>query len=188
MYRRSNQSSLDFLSKITSGFTDGDWIQFGVKNGVTKEMQPSKIRKTHLSKRFNKGMISGKCRHYYVSPQAFSYGKRNSEKLFALHNIVIDVDCHGRQISRFLRDIRLNRLGYLLMHGACSEYDMPLPNYIVFTGRGLQSGGGTKRCQRKCVHGPGKASPGVLLKPLLKSLRTTLTKILTIRILSLVCL
>ena len=73
---------------------------------------------------------------YYITPNLFSGAKRDTDGLFALQNIVIDIDCHGDAAAT------PTELAQLFV-GICANelWDtdvMPEPNSIVYTGRGVQ--------------------------------------------------
>lgn len=73
---------------------------------------------------------------YYISSNAFSGVQRSLNGLFSLHNIVLDVDCHGDDFSGdvdFLCDSLLFRLDSFFFDSVVST-----PTSIVKTGRGLQ--------------------------------------------------
>lgn len=71
---------------------------------------------------------------YYITSNMVCGVKRNMEGLFSLHNIVIDVDCHGDELSDLAREELLSRF-----YGAVEfQWELPLPTSVVFTGRGVQ--------------------------------------------------
>ena len=70
---------------------------------------------------------------YYITENSFSGGDRTSERLFALQNIVLDVDAHDENLPDQDRDRAIDALAFF------AARDLPLlPNTIVRTGRGLQ--------------------------------------------------
>lgn len=71
---------------------------------------------------------------YYVTANSFSGVSRRSEDLFSLHNIVIDLDCHGLPFG--LLDA-LDDLVWRLRHDF-DDFDLPVPTSFVVTGRGVQ--------------------------------------------------
>ena len=71
-------------------------------------------------------------RDYYITGNAFSGKRARRDQLFALHNIVIDIDAHG-MTDRPAR--------CALLEKAAAEIRAklrPLPASVVYTGRGLQ--------------------------------------------------
>lgn len=71
---------------------------------------------------------------YYITANAFSGICRDYASLFALHNIVIDIDCHG-DISEAERS---HVIHHILQKYRDYVEDVDAPNTIVQTGRGLQ--------------------------------------------------
>lgn len=70
---------------------------------------------------------------YYITANSFSGGTRRIEDLFALQNIVLDVDAHAEDLPDQDRDRAIDSLAFF------AASDLPLrPNTIVRTGRGLQ--------------------------------------------------
>ena len=76
---------------------------------------------------------------YYVTANGLKKrGKRNEKNLFTLHNIVIDIDCHEYGISKKDRDNEIEKCEIYLQELFDNSLDLPAPNTIVKTGRGLQ--------------------------------------------------
>lgn len=75
---------------------------------------------------------------YYLTPNIFSNEKRLSDTLLAINALVIDVDCHGKQYSPDELDQRIEALVWRLRNDCFDCGDLPHPNYIVLTGRGVQ--------------------------------------------------
>ena len=69
---------------------------------------------------------------YYIPGNTFSGCRRTREQLFALNNIVIDIDAHN-MTDRRARCALLEKFAATLL----AEL-RPLPGFIVFTGRGVQ--------------------------------------------------
>ena len=55
-----------------------------------------------------------------------------------LHNIVIDIDCHKYGISKKDRDNEIEKCEVYLRELFDNSLELPSPNTIVKTGRGLQ--------------------------------------------------
>lgn len=79
--------------------------------------------------------FSSRC-DYYLSVNAVSGVKRCISSLFSLHNLVIDLDCHG-DLPFFSCDEMIDALLWRLDHSVFSVL-MPVPTSVVRTGRGLQ--------------------------------------------------
>lgn len=73
---------------------------------------------------------------YYITANAVHGVRRLQDDLFSLHNIVIDIDCHGDILSSE-RDLLINSLIFRLNHDVFGN-ELEVPTSIVFTGRGLQ--------------------------------------------------
>lgn len=73
---------------------------------------------------------------YYITANSFSGVCRNMSSLFALHNIVIDIDCHGNlpetERSHAIHELLLHYYKYMEQPGTLCA------NSAVKTGRGLQ--------------------------------------------------
>lgn len=80
---------------------------------------------------------------YHVAMNTFSGATRDTEHLYALNNIVVDIDC----ISLHQQDTRLTaaqyddieRMYHRILYAVTSVYpvDIPMPNTVVYTGRGF---------------------------------------------------
>lgn len=79
---------------------------------------------------------------YYITANAFKTPKsRRANNVHSLTNIVMDIDIHTRGGIRGCRDVILQRLDALLYHIFVSNPDslnIPCPNTVVHTGRGIQ--------------------------------------------------
>lgn len=73
---------------------------------------------------------------YYITANMVCGVKRRLEDLFSLHNIVIDVDCHGAFSNESERETLLQDFLWRFHHDSGEE--MPAPSSVVMTGRGLQ--------------------------------------------------
>jgi len=74
---------------------------------------------------------------YYISKNSFFADKRTKSALFSYDNIVIDLDVHGWNLSRYEKDLdyQINKLIYLLQN----EYEGKFPAFnAVRSGRGCQ--------------------------------------------------
>ena len=75
---------------------------------------------------------------YYLSANSFVGFERNLDQLFTLHNIVIDVDCHDKNLSEDARNHLINAFEYFLRNELFYDKDFILPNTLAKTGRGVQ--------------------------------------------------
>lgn len=74
---------------------------------------------------------------YYITANAFSGVQRDTEGVFALHNIVVDVDCHGEDVDETPAELA-QAFVWLCSRDLWTTGIMPEPNSIVMTGRGVQ--------------------------------------------------
>lgn len=94
---------------------------------------PQFVQEMHVSNRLD----------YYITPSQFSGVQRNSEGLFALQNIVIDIDCHGAEVETSVPELVEEFIGIcardLWLPGEWGNCGcLPMPNSVVKTGRGVQ--------------------------------------------------
>lgn len=78
-------------------------------------------------------IISGS--DYYITANYSKTIQRKKEHLFAMQNIVIDIDCHEERITKGEKQELLKKF-----RATFEQYTqiLPLPHSIVWTGRGLQ--------------------------------------------------
>ena len=128
-----------FMSSVASRLPDGSWGYMGFKSDKWKNMHQEKYRSNLIERKFAPrcNQLVGWNIHSYCCPHAFSYGDRTVESLYALQSIVLDIDCHSERYCKSLRNYRIQTLAHILIHDA-DDYGLPEPNFIVFTGRGLQ--------------------------------------------------
>ena len=74
---------------------------------------------------------------YYVMANSVSGVSRKTDDVFALHNIVIDVDCHGEDVGTTPTELSASFV-WLCQRDLWRDGSMPVPNSIVYTGRGVQ--------------------------------------------------
>lgn len=85
---------------------------------------PDYISKMHISK----------FRDYYITANTITNTSRRMSSLFSLNNIVIDLDNHHGHC----KNNRLNDLIHAMMSELFLDRVIPMPNSIVYTGRGIQ--------------------------------------------------
>lgn len=74
---------------------------------------------------------------YYITANSFSGVERNTEGVFGLHNIVVDVDCHSEDVEETPAELA-QAFVWLCSRDLWTTGIMPEPNSIVMTGRGVQ--------------------------------------------------
>ena len=88
--------------------------------------------------------ISGQ-RDYYITANTVCGTQRNLDSLFSLNNIVIDVDCHEKDIDhRRLTQAFLWRA----QRDLWTDGSFPCPNSIILSGRGVQLWWAIKPCHK----------------------------------------
>lgn len=136
--RKLSQSSIDFIDLALRDVSDGSWVFVLAKNAERDTAHHFRIRRQDLVSRLA-DIQTYEMSNYYISANAFMGGKKRTEsKLYSLHNIVIDIDCHGKVRTPGLLDLRLDNLVHTILHDGVDEYGLLMPNAIVYTGRGLQ--------------------------------------------------
>ena len=76
-------------------------------------------------------------RNYYVTANVFRGGVRRKSQLFALTNIVVDIDNHKIPRRDWLQEF-IDGVANTLLTVWLPATGIPLPNSIIYTGRGLQ--------------------------------------------------
>lgn len=89
-----------------------------------------------LSSRLATFSLSSRC-DYYITSNLFSGVSRSLNQLFALTNLVLDIDCHSFCDSADTFSSFLDNFLFRLKH-SCWDTLLPPPTSIVKTGRGLQ--------------------------------------------------
>ncbi|MDD6484041.1 MAG: helix-turn-helix domain containing protein [Clostridiales bacterium] len=77
------------------------------------------------------------CNDYYITPNSFKKLEHRTNELFSYNNLVIDVDCHNKDISSETIAALADDFEYFIAN-YCDEYNIAMPNLCVKTGRGLQ--------------------------------------------------
>ena len=96
---------------------------------------------------------------YYITANTVSGTNRTMDGLFGLQNIVIDVDCHDKDanttelVQAFL---------WRCERDMWSDGDLPRPNSIVRTGRGVQLWWAIKPCHASCRHHYDQIKTGLM--------------------------
>ncbi len=75
---------------------------------------------------------------YYFTANTTKTGKRDSENVFSYNNIVIDIDCHKKNISHFYLNETIEEFLYRINRDLYDTEIIPKHNILVKTGRGIQ--------------------------------------------------
>lgn len=96
---------------------------------------------------------------YYITANTVSGVNRSMDGLFGLQNIVIDVDCHDKQVdAQGLAQAFIWRSERDLW----SDGSLPYPNSIVKTGRGVQLWWAIKPCHASCIFAYNQIKTGLM--------------------------
>ena len=83
---------------------------------------------------------------YYITANTVSGSDRREDNLFALHNIVIDVDCHDKNMEPAEIQMYVQAFLWRAQRDLWGTGEIPTPNSIVRTGRGVQLWWALKPC------------------------------------------
>lgn len=86
---------------------------------------------------------------YYISANCTTTINRKKEHLFAMQNMVIDVDCHSEHLTRSQRKALTEAFCGTLKK---ENQFLPLPHSIVKTGRGVQLWWAIQPTHAKCLY------------------------------------
>lgn len=102
-------------------------------------LKNSNIEQLDKTKSFRNFFVSmSPYKDYYITANGFKNSRvRNTDSVFTLHNIVIDIDCHNPSISIKEMDMAISSFLYFF-EDLYNVPDFPTPNTIVNTGRGIQ--------------------------------------------------
>ena len=96
---------------------------------------------------------------YYITANTVSGVQRNAASLFGLQNIVVDIDCHERGVDT---TELVQSLVWRLQRDLWSTGDLPRPNSIVRTGRGVQLWWAIKPCHASCRYYYDQIKTGII--------------------------
>lgn len=131
-----NQEAKQFIQATREGFLEGDWSFLAQKTrGNCYFTNP--LRTSHLGYGCDRLRLANRC-NVYITANAFSSNQgHKAQYLFAMHNLVADIDCHAGNISEAARKRQIENLVHAVKH-SYSDYALLEPNFIVYTGRGVQ--------------------------------------------------
>lgn len=75
---------------------------------------------------------------YYLTANTTRTGERSSENIFSYNNIVIDIDCHKKDIPHFYLNEVIEEFIYRINRDLYDTEIIPTHNILVRTGRGIQ--------------------------------------------------
>lgn len=96
---------------------------------------------------------------YYITANTVSGINRNIDGLFGLQNIVVDIDCHedGADTVELVQT-----LIWRCQRDLWSTEDLPRPNSVVRTGRGVQLWWAIKPCHASCRYYYDQIKTGIM--------------------------
>ena len=96
---------------------------------------------------------------YYITANSVSGTSRTKDGLFGLQNIVVDVDCHEKDV-----DPRWSVESFLwnAQQDLWQDEALPMPNSIVRTGRGVQLWWAIEPCHASCQFHYDQIKAGIL--------------------------
>lgn len=119
-------------------------IQLGQRGGNRSGILPLFTCNREEMEEFIGGLQVYSSADYYITANMISGVKRRAEELFSLHNLVIDLDCHGMLRSKW----ELEESVWRILRDLPSE--MEHPSSVVYTGRGVQFWWALKPLHVKC--------------------------------------
>ena len=96
---------------------------------------------------------------YYITANSVSGTSRNLSGLFGLQNIVIDVDCHESDMDV---NGRVQAFLWRANRDLWEDGELPRPNSIVRTGRGVQLWWALKPCHASCRNHYNSVKTGIM--------------------------
>lgn len=132
-----SQVTVDFVRDVYGGGTFNGLISLDMRdiNGSFRHI--ASVECSNLEQ-YVSLMAVYKKYHYYISANSFTTIRRGMDTLFSLHNIVIDIDLHDERLLPQELEEKLESLIWRLENDCFVQTDIPIPNYIVVTGRGVQ--------------------------------------------------
>lgn len=133
--KKLSDEAKQFLQMTRQGFGDGDW-SFIAQKTLANQYVSRPMRASWIPDCLDKLKVDDNC-NIYTTANAFSSNQGNrTSYLFSMHHLVADIDCHSKSIRPEARTLQIDNLVHTLKHG--SDYGILEPNYVVYTGRGVQ--------------------------------------------------
>lgn len=162
LYNKANPNKLDVKKKFfeihyqVQPEYDGFVFIYSKKRG-NKLTQVRYCKTSELSKVIFKELTFGKS-NYYITTNRFKDNNRNTSSLFGFSNIVVDLDVHLQVSERFhwakedfkLRESMIEKCAKVIQNELTLDGDIPCPNTIIYTGRGLQLWWALEPIHAKC--------------------------------------
>lgn len=129
--------TLDFFANMFQNSTFDGYINICIRNehGVFSNL--GFVRINQLLEYIAKMCVYPSC-DYYVSANSFCKPERLKENLFSFNNIVLDIDRHDGKYYPHKLSMLIEKLVWRLQNDCFTCENIPTPNYVVLTGRGIQ--------------------------------------------------
>lgn len=115
------------------------WVQFATLTKDKKLLSLGYTDFEHIEEKAETLKIKKTQDYYIMANTVKRYTTRTSDNLFSLNNIVIDIDCHkSNGISIYEIQNLTDELGWRLNRDLFTTGELPTPNIVHYTGRGLQ--------------------------------------------------
>lgn len=113
------------------------WVQIATLNKDKQMVSLGYSDFQHIKEKIENLIINPNQDYYIMANTVNQYTKRTSDNLFSLNNIVIDCDIHS-DISLYERDEIIKDFIWRLNRDLFELDELPKPNVIHYTGRGIQ--------------------------------------------------
>lgn len=133
----ASQETIDFIHDVYGESTFNGLISLDMRDEKKTFRHITSVDCSSLAK-YVCSMSIHENRHYYISANSFTKAGRGKNKLFGLHNIVADVDLHDSKMPLKELDQKIENLIWRLKNDCFILAEIPTPNYIIVTGRGVQ--------------------------------------------------
>lgn len=113
------------------------WVQFATLTKDKKLLSLGYADFEHIKEKAENLQINKTQNYYIMANTVKQYTNRNSEKLFSLNNIVLDFDIHSSMLN-YEREQLINEFVWRLNRDLFTTDEIPTPNVVHYTGRGVQ--------------------------------------------------
>lgn len=133
-----NQAMLDFITFAYSDKSFDGIVQFSKSDPRKKDFKLLGCAKCSQMVAYLQDMWMFPDYNYYISANIFARPGNSKENLLAINAIVIDIDNHSKEHTITEIGLGIEALLWRLQNDFFGLTDIPAPNRIVLTGRGLQ--------------------------------------------------
>lgn len=133
----ASQVTIDFIHNVYSGSAFNGCVSLDMRGKHGSFQHIASVECSNLEQYISLMAVYSNC-HYYISANSFTKRGRSNDTLFAMHNIVSDIDLHDERLLPLELEEKIENLIWRLQNDCFIHTDIPTPNYIVVTGRGVQ--------------------------------------------------